>query len=165
MFCIFRASLCRLYAAWFAPKNPELLILSPTSLFHCLLTRVIVHLRYSHQFIYREEYLCAKNIHDLFFVKLFFGLWNKHHLNEQIMFEKMALHVLEAKWQFFYHMAVLLSYGDNCNVCPLSHLRYHHMVGFSPVIRTILYYYDFRIVSLCSPNLRKWQGMTSGKTV
>ena len=66
---------------------------------------------------------------------------------------------------FFYHMAVLLSYGDNCNVCPLSHLRYHHMVGFSPVIRIILYYYDFRIVSLCSPNLRKWQGMTSGKTV
>ena len=117
------------------------------------------------QLRYREKYLCAKTIHDLFFVKLFFGLWNKHHLNEQIMFKKMALHVLEAKWQFFYHMAVLLSYGDNCNVCPLSHLRYHHMVGFSPVIRIILYYYDFRIVSLCSPNLRKWQGMTSGKTV
>lgn len=106
MFCIFRASSCRLYAAWFAPKNPELLILSPTSLFHCLLTRVIVHLRYSHNLRFREEYLCAKTIHDLFFVKLFFGLWNKHHLNKQIMFEKMALHVLEAKWQFF------LSYGS-----------------------------------------------------
>ena len=67
------------------------------------------------QLRYREEYLCAKTIHDLFFVKLFFGLWNKHHLNKQIMFEKMALHVLEAKWQFFfiiwqfyYHMVIIV---------------------------------------------------------